>query len=659
MSQLASATPRRSARVASTARSVAASRAESIARSVAGSTVTPSRAGGKRKGPLPKIKTTQSHAYGSTGNVNPADDLEVPESGFGQAFIGQRGDAVYRDVISEGRRTQERSVGSHFAIEEDVGYVPHDRIPIKDLPSVISDHTSVLDISKSFGNVHEAGMEGANGNAKAIHPEVPRADVRLRAAKQPSQLDIAWRIVRHNWVICLSLVVMFLILASSYIGGAKVDHDSPSLFSKTINIGLGEALRHRASYVWSSIKENIMPHNTGATPGVSKDITGRISQLETASNSHDQSIKRIEKLLPYQLAVPINRQTGKPEIPDDFWRALLSKIKNEGLTDLLTTKDAEWIAFLEKNEVKLQATVDKHLESGIMKDYAKRFDKEFNLAIRNSQVLTRDEFLKLMREDFLTYVNQIDAKVDRALKDVKESAKKAGAEIVKDQIRLESLAYANLIANSELAIKKVNFFSTGIGARVDPLLTSPTQTKPMTLKSRLYTSLFFLPARHPPITALERWEEASDCWCSAPNRDQGKAQLAVNMAQTIFPTQVTIEHIPKEGTLDPLSAPKWMELWVEIVDRERRGAVLKSWNEINSEECSHPGVGKNFACIGRFRYDIHASNHIQTFDLELDLAAHNVQVSKAVIRVVENWGRDWTCIYRIRMHGDIAEPTYE
>ena len=206
---------------------------------------------------------------------------------------------------------------------------------------------------------------------------------------------------------------------------------------------------------------------------------------------------------------------------------------------------------------------------------------------------------------------------------------------------------------------QVNYFSTGLGAVIDPHLTSPTMKKPFTFFQRSAICVLGLELRKPlpPVAALEPWEDIGGCWCAPPGK--GKSQLAVLLPRAIHPTAITIEHIPKGATLDIAAAPREMELWAQIPDEEAREAVgdaafglLGSENEKQRLENS---LDRTFVRIGKWEYDVHKPNHIQTFAMTVDTEHFNAKVTKVVVRTVSNWGAEhYTCLYRLRMHGTLA-----
>ncbi|KAF2816237.1 uncharacterized protein BDZ99DRAFT_566086 [Mytilinidion resinicola] len=631
---MASNTPyRRSSRLASAtpapARSGAGSAAGSVNQSIAGSRATPGRTTGKRAGPLPKVAVNRSHAYGSAGHAHRADDIAPPTTAFDQAFAAQRESALERDVtvarLSSSSRSPQRS-----PIESRPSQI-REPSPVQSELATPFEPTSLIDSSKSFGANHEAGLHAEasvrnlNGNIHARHSPAA-SDTTSRGGGHPSLLRVLLRMIKRNWLDVLKAFVMmvgFVFFISIFYRAVT----SLSVSTEPIT-DAGDAMKSQFTSTWDYVKNGV-PFSTSG----SSDLYPRVVKLEN-------SVQDIQEHLPEHIVVQVDQVTGEPVISDAFWRALRSKFSQKGLFNV-ADKDREWKNFLVNNAKKIENAINND-----RKKLLTHFDNTFILARKQHQVLTRDEFAELMQKDYLAMSARVEKEVERV-------AKQIGTVAIRQQIRLESLAYANLLANSELSLKTVNFFSPGLGAKIIPRLTSPTLTRDVSWKAIAFKFLLWAPPRHAPITALERWEEASDCWCTAASSTK-QSQLAVNMAIPIFPTRVTIENIPKEGTLNWKSAPKDVELWVEIDDPDRREAVEISFNELH-KPCQGSGPGSKYVCIGTMMYDIHGPNHVQTFDLELDLKAHDVQVERAIVRVIETWGSDYTCLYRIRMHGEHLE----
>ena len=205
------------------------------------------------------------------------------------------------------------------------------------------------------------------------------------------------------------------------------------------------------------------------------------------------------------------------------------------------------------------------------------------------------------------------------------------------------------------ALRLMNFFSPKLGASIDPRLTSPTHANTLNWKQKLYMSLVWIPGPLPPAAVLEDWDEAADCWCAAAS-DKGKAQVGISIPYRVTPSKWTLEHTWKEGTFDISSAPKRIELWLQFSEegaakvRNARAEYLEG-----IATCSEPsGLDATFVCVGKALYDIDGPGHVQTFDLDVDLKSLHVASSSAVVRVTENYGQEWTCLYRVRLHGVIA-----
>jgi SUN domain-containing protein 1/2 len=327
---------------------------------------------------------------------------------------------------------------------------------------------------------------------------------------------------------------------------------------------------------------------------------------------------------------------GRSEITDDFWNALLSKAQSKG-------DDAQWINFLKTNSQKVRdldgASVD------VTEPTAR------------PQIVSRREFMETMEQRYTTMSASVDQKIIEALKShetqIKSLIQAEARKTLMDSIRLQSLAQSNLVANYELNLKKPNYFSTGLGAVIEPARTSSTfDDSPTWLASKVKSSTRGATA-NPPRAALTKWEEFGDCWCAAPNPIKGYARLGISLPRPVYPKQVTVEHAPMSmsPTGNVNNAPRNIELWAET------DQPIKHHYGQHRNTCLDPADlrGRGYVCLGTFKYNIHASNHVQTFDLDAELS---IPTSRVVVQVTSNWGAANTCIYRLRLHGDDAEERY-
>ncbi|KAI9713439.1 MAG: hypothetical protein M1820_000821 [Bogoriella megaspora] len=258
-------------------------------------------------------------------------------------------------------------------------------------------------------------------------------------------------------------------------------------------------------------------------------------------------------------------------------------------------------------------------------------------------------------------------------------------------------------------LRDINFLSATSGAVIDPNLTSPTIQWTAPWISKLYRKFWLPHVPHPPVAALVRWEEPSDAWCSAPDvkgmapekirnfRDDhsfAKAQLAVNLPYEMIPYRLIIEHMNPDGSFDIKSAPEWIELWMERNDVETRKTLADEIDLHHGTEWGDPSSGQGmwptatkwsirrglanfglasyespddlringnrwtpperFVRIGKFHYDIENPNNIQDFKVHMrDYWMPSTK--KVIVRVVSNHGREWTCLYRVKLEGTLAE----
>lgn len=200
-------------------------------------------------------------------------------------------------------------------------------------------------------------------------------------------------------------------------------------------------------------------------------------------------------------------------------------------------------------------------------------------------------------------------------------------------------------------VAKINFFAPNNGAIVEPRLTSPTRQKPQALAQRVLLRMAgsTLYETQPPSTALTAWQDVGDCWCSsaAPSA-QDSMRLGVRVAEMIFPTELVVENYPSAGSLFPGSTPKKIEVWADFGHLDGR-----EWESLNIRQMQGDNpIGPDWAMIGQMEYDASVeATHLQAFKMEVNQHQHLHAAQTFVIRAVSNYGSDFTCLYRIRMHG--------
>lgn len=247
---------------------------------------------------------------------------------------------------------------------------------------------------------------------------------------------------------------------------------------------------------------------------------------------------------------------------------------------------------------------------------------------------------------------------------------------------------------------QINWFSYDLGARANPYLSSPSTRIPnlemknrwslewkdikSAWKSPSQNSDEYLPSLRNrgspdsgtsmnPNMALVPYNEFERRYC-APFGGRGKLQLAVLTPRPITPTELVVEHFRKEQVLSIGSAPKEIELWIEIGDEEAkvREEVSRRIKEIHpdifSREYTQKGrrldpkmaLGEQWVPVGRWTYQISSREKVQYFKILLDLASLGVVVRQQVVRVNSNWGDvDRTCLVRVGLHGEDPSTPHE
>jgi SUN domain-containing protein 1/2 len=745
MSQLGGigATPaRRSARI---------SQAGSVTNQSVLTTVTTGGTRQRKKGPLTKVKSRKSNAYGASGRVGAAEELSLSATNFAQAFQTQRGAAFARDDEDETDGNDVDELGSETPSMSgglrgrrgSSSSGPEDLTPVAPglsfedsdddmTPNGNGLTASIGNTSKSFGLGHEAGMlfqpprrQTSRGSSEESYgrplwqrnrerrlrtqvnaqqtethvesistqartqatpakraaieqsvdelvaeeqarlqregpPQVRSQTRRQNAQPRPSNPqavnDWLGNVAKghdHDWTswkqylmplfwVALGLAAL-LLLARSLISDPYPESTPRAGLTTAVNARISRTWYDVADWVMPAVRDDKQPKEEIASPfnsneldhddylgdqirRIYKDLDGRIRPM-------GDTITQLKEDLPNYMIVR-RRPDGTRELTDDFWNALMSKANSP-------SGNEDWIEYLKSNEAKLRDL--------------------FGIPMLNDpsdprpEAISRAEFVRTIEQHYQSTSAQVDKKIVDAIQGLSTSIKTAAQAEAKqatiDSIRLHALAQSNLLANYELNLRKANYFSPGLGATIDPGLTSATFLNEPRPLAKYVHWLALVPHRNPPQAALAKWEEPGDCWCAAPNPAlNGQAQLTVALSRPMFPLQVTIEHVPMSMMPDKkiTNAPRHVELWVES------DYSAQYQYSHRSGVCQNGPVG--WKCLGSFTYNIHGSNHQQTFDLD---AQSSVPVNKVMLRVMSNWGADHTCMYRARLHGRDAVEDYQ
>ncbi|KAF2143806.1 uncharacterized protein K452DRAFT_162554 [Aplosporella prunicola CBS 121167] len=370
----------------------------------------------------------------------------------------------------------------------------------------------------------------------------------------------------------------------------------------------------------------------------------RVNNLYSRVNGVEKDLEDLLAKVPQMIVLEQDPVTGEAKIPERFWDIAHNHLDHEKSSDGVSVS---WNDFWKKNEGRLQALLSDQVSSEVKK------------ALANDAIVDKATFQKMLEKEYTSKANR---HIDKIFKDFQKTLPQQFGKSRDQWLAKEKSTewlMPIIMENTMLDLRSYNFFSATTGATVIQSLTSPTYARNLTWSQWLYTNVVFLPSPNPALVALQRWEEAGDCWCTAATSSIGKAQIGIKIPQAIYPTKLTVEHVPQQATLDTASAPKKLEVWFEVNDEIKRNRVRNAYREISSHHDTNPNgpepPGENYVFVGSYFYDVSSTNFRQTFPLDVSFANYNIATNKAVVRVTENHGREWTCLYRLRLHGHLAE----
>ncbi len=131
--------------------------------------------------------------------------------------------------------------------------------------------------------------------------------------------------------------------------------------------------------------------------------------------------------------------------------------------------------------------------------------------------------------------------------------------------------------------------------------------------------------------------------------------MGISLPEHLYPTSVTIDYVPLARIEENGRAPRTMRLWGALEgaanEEQYASAVITSASFWRQDTAPPIMSGDNFALLAEFEYDIYAANHVQTFAIFRHIQDTKLTFGVYVLEVVDNWGKDETCIHRVRLHG--------
>lgn len=219
-------------------------------------------------------------------------------------------------------------------------------------------------------------------------------------------------------------------------------------------------------------------------------------------------------------------------------------------------------------------------------------------------------------------VSELDNNVRGVLKDLEDIKKKPRDHKV-DPAFVQDLIDESLRVYSADRISKVDYANRHIGGKI--VNYQLPQNASLQLESPLSSWIvnFFVSQDKlsDPNKALEAPLSAGQCWMFPG----GQANLTIDLAASIIPTEFSVDHIDSTVALHIESAPKEFRIW----------GVRNQGDELLAE----------------FSYQINTKYNVQTFEA---LPTKNAY-QRVRIEILSNYGHTYTCLYRIRVHGNPSQ----
>ncbi|CZS89290.1 uncharacterized protein RAG0_00688 [Rhynchosporium agropyri] len=422
------------------------------------------------------------------------------------------------------------------------------------------------------------------------------------------------------------------------------------------------------------------------------DLEHKVARLLSDNSALDpNALETIRDMLPDFLVVKEDKY-GNIVIPDNFWHALRDKIREDdtlshghidsgkassgghGVKDLEKETRFLWDKYVKSNKAQMEELSNHDIT------------QKFPGLLKQNHIIPKTEVLRLIQDSWednqqlvKSEMSVLTKKLNTATKEIsllRHDFQYQSDAIANDVLKkfipngqLDALAAANLKSNLNHGLKRVNFLSKGTGAAIDKTNMSPNYVVPdndFWFPNRIMHSLTGnpIPPPNPPIVALLKWEEHGDCWCSpSADADGFGPSLAVLLGSSIYPEQVVVEHILPTASLEPGAAPREMELLAYFPDPEVLRKVSEFSDSVFQSDADDESLPvdplrtRNFVRIATWTYQRDTTDNIQSFDVQLDLKSLGAHTSKVIIRSKNNWGGgkvDHTCLYRVRLHGEIA-----
>ncbi|WFD01254.1 hypothetical protein MYAM1_004016 [Malassezia yamatoensis] len=451
-----------------------------------------------------------------------------------------------------------------------------------------------------------------------------------------------------------------------------------------------QLLAHGSSAPANAANNALHPHSASSLRERIAELDRKINlaaiqsqHADRAASDAQAAVDALRVVVPDQLPVRYDTMTKQLQIDPMLYtelRRILGSTPNGSSTQ---PAPESWTSFLDANRGELETlfatAVKEHLQARITSGML--LDRESFLALLKRE-LTRAK--TEMSTNFNENVHSLQTEILSKVRQQQEMYEQSGSwhkpsdtpsflhENIRAKDEVSSMIHAALALYASDQIGRADYAQYSAGGRVLPSLTSATYEVPIESSrslSKLQGILHSLvplpnwnsqaPTRlrgRTPMVALHHDNAPGMCWPLAGTH----GQLGIQLVRKILVEAITIEHIPAVLALDGIeSAPRDFEAW-GILESEQDRKKLAKWrsHHAKSEDWDEPTPvppSSSHVFLGAFTYDV-AGAPIQTFPVSSEGAQVALPIRVVQLNILSNHGlRDYTCLYRVRVHGQLAD----
>lgn len=193
--------------------------------------------------------------------------------------------------------------------------------------------------------------------------------------------------------------------------------------------------------------------------------------------------------------------------------------------------------------------------------------------------------------------------------------------------------------------------ASGTGAQDVRILTSPTYAG----QSAWWSGFYGRQVPSPPSIVLQDGFGLSECWAF----QGGSGTFGIALDKVINISHISIDHAPASYGADVTNAPRSMLLWGLAEGSTNAGILTKHSRRFvfpNTPPAFQLSLPKAAEPIGwapllHFQYDVKQDQHLQVFEIPLDIRSLGISCGIVVVQILDNWGSgESTCIYRVGIY---------